>query len=214
MRSVSIIGAGCTPFGEHWDRSFRELAVEAGTAAIKDSGVMEKSIESLSVGCMASGRLVGQEHVGALVADQLGLNPIPASRHEAACASGSVALRAAYQSIASGTHECALVLGVEKMTEVSTDDVSTALGGAGDQETELFHGATFPALYALLARAHMQAYGTTEEQMAAVSVKNHANAAQNPFAQFQKPITIEQVLHSAYVASPLKLLDCSPITDG
>src|SRR3990167_3318980 len=100
------------------------------------------------------------------------------------------------------------------MTEVSTEDAGYALGGAGDQETELFMGASFPALYALMARAHMQKFGTTEEQLASVAVKNHKNAVHNPYAQFRNEVTLEQVMKSGYVASPLKLLDCSPITDG
>ncbi|MFQ5406115.1 MAG: thiolase domain-containing protein, partial [Candidatus Micrarchaeia archaeon] len=163
---------------------------------------------------MASGRLVGQEHVGALLADQLGLNPVASTRCEAACASGSVALRSAFFAVASGAYDVVAVGGVEKMTEVSTEDVAVALGGAGDQEWELFYGATFPALYALLARRHMKEFKTTEEQLAYCSVKNHANALNNPFAQYHSSITVEDVLKSAYIASPLKLLDCSPITDG
>src|SRR3990167_6521823 len=113
---------------------------------------------------MASGRLVGQEHIGALIADQLGLNPLPAHRMEAACASGSVALRNAMLSIVAGEHDIVAVGGVEKMTEVDTGEVGFALGGAGDQETELFFGATFPALYSLMAKRHMKEFGTTEEQ--------------------------------------------------
>lgn len=214
MRSVSIIGCGLTKFGEHWNTSFRELIAEAGTKAVIDAGIDGKELQSVYGGCMASGRLVGQEHVGALLADQLGLNPIPSTRCEAACASGSVALRSAFFAVASGMYDMVAVGGVEKMTEVSTEEVALALGGAGDQEWELFYGATFPALYALLARRHMKEFGTTEEQLASASVKNHANAVHNPYAQFQRAISIQSVMDSGYVASPLKLLDCSPITDG
>ena len=212
--SVVIVGAGITKFGEHWDKAFRELIAEAGIKAIQSSGLSGQQIEAIYGGCMASGRLIGQEHIGALIADQLGLNPIPSTRCEAACASGSVALRTAYLAIKSGAHDIVAVGGVEKMTELNTEGVSFALGGAGDQEIELFHGATFPSLYALLARAHMHEFGTTEQQMAAVAVKNHANAMLNPNAQFHREITIEQVMNSGYVAEPIKLLDCSPITDG
>jgi acetyl-CoA C-acetyltransferase len=212
--SVVIVGAGITKFGEHWGKSFRELIAEAGVKAIQSSGLSGQQIEAIYGGCMASGRLIGQEHIGALIADQLGLNPIPSTRCEAACASGSVALRTAYLAIKSGVHNIVAVGGVEKMTELSTANVSFALGGAGDQEIELFHGATFPSLYALLARAHMHEFGTTEQQMAAVAVKNHANAMLNPNAQFHREITIEDVMRSGYVAEPIKLLDCSPITDG
>ncbi len=182
--------------------------------AIENSKINDKELEAIYVGCMASGRFIGQEHLGALVADHLGLNPLPSTRLEAACASGGVALRNAYLSIVSGQHDMVLVCGVEKMTEVSGGQAGSALGGAGDEETELFHGATFPALYALMAKKHMEQYGTTEEQMAMVSVKNHHNGMFNPYSQFHREITVENVMKSGYVASPLKLLDCSPITDG
>ncbi len=214
MRSVSIIGTGCTKFGEHWEMGFRELIAEAGLKAIVESGLERKDIEAVYGGTMASGRFLGQEHVGALIAEQLGLNPIPATRLEAACASGSVAFRNAYLSVASGQYDIVAVGGVEKMTEVSVEEAGFALGGAGDQETELFHGATFPALYALMARAHMHKYGTTEEQMAEFSVLMHKNGFHNPHAQFHNEVTVEDVMNSGYVASPLKLLDCSPISDG
>lgn len=214
MRSVSIIGGGLTRFGERWDASFRELVVEAGIAAVQDAGIEGKEIQAIYGGCMSSGRLAGQEHVGALLADFLGLNPIPSTRCEAACASGGVALRSAYLAVASGMYDVVAVGGVEKMTDYDASDVAIALGGAGDQEHELFFGATFPALYALMARRHMLDYGTTEEQMAACAVKNHANAVENPYAQYRNKITIDDVMKSGYIASPLKLLDCSPITDG
>ncbi len=214
MRSVSIIGVGLTKFGEHWDRGFRELVVEAASKAVADAGIEGREIQAIYGGVMASGRLIGQEHIGALIADQLGMNPVPSTRVEAACASGGVALKSGFLAVASGMYDVVAVGGGEKMTEVSTEDVATALGGAGDQEWELFHGATFPALYALMARRHMKEYGTTEEQMAMVAVKNHSNACLNPFAQYQREISVEEVMNSGYIASPLKLLDCSPITDG
>ncbi|MDP6670716.1 MAG: thiolase domain-containing protein, partial [archaeon] len=128
--------------------------------------------------------------------------------------SGGVALRTGFLSVASGAYDVVAVGGIEKMTEVSTEEAAIALGGAGDQETELFHGASFPALYALMARKHMEKFGTTEEQLAAAAVKNHKNAMGNPNAQFHREITIDDVMNSGMVASPLKLLDCSPITDG
>ncbi len=214
MRSVSIIGAARTKFGEHWNESFRDLIGQAGLGALESSGLQGKDIQAIYGGTMAPGRFIGQEHIGALIADQLGLNPIPATRFEAACASGGVALRNAYIAVASGLYDVVAVGGVEKMTEVSVEEAGFALGGAGDQETELFHGATFPALYALMARKHMQEFGTTEEQMAAASVKNHYNGMLNPYSQFHREIKIEDVMRSGYVATPLKLLDCSPISDG
>ena len=215
MRKVAIVAAGLTKFGERWESSFRELAGEAALSAIQDAKNLDaKGINAMYIGSMAPGRLIGQEHIGALVSDYIGLKNIPATRVEAACASGGIALRSAYLSVASGAHDVVLAMGAEKMTEVSTEEVATALGGAGDQEWELFGGVTFPAIYALLARRHMQDYGTTEEQMALCSVKNHKNAIRNRYAQFRREISLQDVMESGYVASPLKLLDCSPITDG
>jgi len=214
MRRVAIIGVGMTKFGEHWERGYRDLVVEAGVKAIEDAGISGERIDAGFVGTMASGRLIGQEHVGALIADYMGLNPIPVTRVEGACASGGIALRQAYTAVASGVADIVVAGGVEKMTDLDTSGVSDALGGAGDQEWELFMGATFPGLYALMARRHMLEYGTTEEMLAAVAVKNHKHGAKNPYAQFQNEITIDTVLKSKVVADPLKVFDCSPITDG
>lgn len=214
MRKVAIIGAGMTKFGENWDQGFREMVTEAGVKAIQDANIKGDEISAGYVGTMASGSLVGQEHAGALIADYMGLNPIPITRVEGACASGSLALRQGVMAVASGLHDIVVVGGVEKMTDLDTAAVSQILGGAGDQEWELFMGATFPALYAFMARRHMYEYGTTEEMLASVAVKNHENGSHNKYAQFRNKITIEQVLNSKMVADPLHILDCSPITDG
>jgi acetyl-CoA C-acetyltransferase len=214
MTGVSIIGVGMTEFGERWDKGLRDLMVEAGVKATIDSGVDGPDIEAVYGGCMSAGRLTGQEHIGALIADQSGLNPIPATRVEAACSSGGLALREAILSILSGEHKVVIAGGVEKMSDVDVSQVATTLGGAADVEWESALGATFPALYALIARRHMHEYGTTEEQMAAVAVKNHENGHLNPYAQYQYKVTLEQVMNSPPVAEPLKLLDCSPVTDG
>jgi len=214
MRRVAIVGAAMTKFGEEWERGFRDLIAEAGVKAIEDANMSGNELDAIYGGTMAAGRLIGQEHITALIADYMGLNPIPATRVEAACASGGVALRSGYLAVASGHHDNVVVGGVEKMTDVPVGEAAIALGGAGDQEWELFMGATFPALYAMMARRHMHEFGTTEEQMAMVAVKNHANAAKNPYAHFQKEITLRDVMKSKKVASPLKLYDCSPITDG
>jgi len=214
MRKVAIVGVGMSKFGEEWTRGFRDMLIDAGGKAVEDAKLSGSEIDAMYVGTMAPGSLVGQEHIGALVADYMGLTPVPSTRVEAACASGGVALRQGYMAIASGIHDCVVVGGVEKMTDTPGNEVASALGGAGDQEWELFMGATFPAIYAFMARRHMKEYGTTEEQMASVAVKNHANAAKNKYAHFQKEITIETVLKSKQVASPLKLFDCAPITDG
>ncbi len=214
MTNVAIIGVGLTKFGEFWERSYRDLISEAGIKAIKDANIDGDEIQELYVGSMTPGLFIQQEHIGALVADNAGLTGIPSVRVESACASGGMALRQAYLSIKSGAADIVVAGGVEKMTDASTDHAMVALSGASDQEWEAFHGVTFPGLYAMMARRHMLEYGTKEEHLAQVAVKNHHNGALNPNAQYQKEFTLEQVMNSGLVADPLKLLDCSPITDG
>lgn len=212
MRDVVIAGVGVTRFGELWDKSLRDLFVEAALKAIDDAGV--DRIDSIYTGCMSSALFNDQEHIGSLVADYLGVTPIPSTRVEAACASGAVAVRSAFIEVASGISDIVLASGVEKMTDVSGGEVTATLAAAGDQEIEVFYGATFPALYAMMARAHMEKYGTTRDQLSAVAVKNHYNGSLNSRAQFRKPINKEAVTNSSMVADPLHLLDCSPVSDG
>jgi acetyl-CoA C-acetyltransferase len=211
-REVVILGVGSTKGGEHWEKSLRQLFVEAALAAIDDAGV--DKIDSMYVGCMSGGLFNGQEHIASLMADYLGQKHIPATRVESACASGGAALRMGYMEVMSGMNDIVLVGGVEKMTDVSTDGATYALSTAADQDFESFYGVTFPGLYAMIARAHMHRYGTTPEQLAAVAVKNHLHASMNPLAQYPHKITVDQVLNSVMVADPLHILDCSPITDG
>ncbi len=210
MKDIAIIGVGMTKFGELWDKSLRDIYVEAALAAIDDAGV--DHIDSMYVGTMSSGLFVGQEHIAALMADYLGVAGIPSTHVESACASGSIALRQAIFEIASGESEFVLAGGVEKMNDGA--DATYALATAADQEYEAFHGVTFPGLYAMIARAHMHKYGTTREQLAQVAVKNHNNGLLNPNAQFHLKITREDVINSTPIAEPLNLFDCSPITDG
>lgn len=216
MRDVAVIGVGLTKFGELWDKSFRQLTAEAGSKAILDSGITGKDIDGLYIGSMSSGRFVGQEHVGALVADASGFSHlhIPATRLEGACASGSLALRQGYLSIASGVNDVVVVGGIEKMNDVGGSAATETLATASDQEWEAFFGATFPGLYAMIAKRHMHEFGTTKEDLAHVAVKNHANGAKNPYAQYQKEISLEMAMNAAPVAEPLGLMDCSPVTDG
>ncbi len=212
MREVAVIGVGMTKWGELWEKSLRQIFVETALLAIDDAGV--DKVDSLIVGSMSSGLFIGQEHIGSLLADYLGQTPIPAARVESACASGGLALKMGFLEVASGVSDIVMVGGVEKMTDVSGHEATYALGTAADQEYECFHGITFPGLYALIARAHMEKYGTTREQLALVAVKNHENGSLNPLAQFPFPITVDSVLNSVLVADPLRVLDCSPITDG
>ena len=212
MREVAVIGVGMTKWGELWEKSLRDIFVETALVALDDAGV--ERIDSMYVGSMSSGLFVGQEHIGSLLADYLGQTPVPSTRVETACASGGLAFRLAFMEVASGMSDVVLASGVEKMTDVSGYEATYALGTAADQEYEGYHGITFPGLYALIARAHMEKYGTTREQLAMVAVKNHYNGSKNPLAQFPFEITVDSVLNSVLVADPLRILDCSPITDG
>jgi acetyl-CoA C-acetyltransferase len=212
MRDVAVIGVGMNKWGELWEGSLRTIWAEAALKAVDDAGV--DHIDSMYVGCMSGGLFAGQEHLGAMLADQLGMGPIPGTRVESACASGGLAFRQAYIEVASGMSDIVLATGVEKMTDVDGGMATYALSTAADQEYECFHGLTFPGLYAMMAQVHMHKYGTTREQMAAAMVKNHLNGSMNPHAQFPMKVTVQQVLESAHVADPLRLFDCSPITDG
>jgi len=212
MRDVAVIGVGMTRWGELWEKSLRDIYVETALLAMEDAGVDQ--LDSLYVGSMSSGLFNGQEHIASMAADYLGQAHVPATRVETACASGGLALRLGFLEVASGESDIVLVSGVEKMTDVSGDDATFALGTAADQEYEGYQGITFPGLYALIARAHMAEYGTTREQLAMVAVKNHRNGALNPRAQFPFEVTVDQVINSVKVADPLNILDCSPITDG
>lgn len=210
MREVAIVAAGMTRFGELWETSLRDLFVEAAAEALRQAKV--DRLDSIYVGCMSAGQFVGQEHLGPLMADHLGMAGVAATHVESACASGGVALRSAFLEVASGASDLVLASGVEKMTDGA--DVTAVLATAADQETEAYHGITFPGLYAMIARAHMDAFGTTEEDLAWVAVKNHRHGALNPKAQFRRKLTIETILSSAMVAEPLRLLHCSPVSDG
>ena len=212
MRDVAIVGVGMTKWGELWEKSLRTIFVETALLALDDAGV--DHIDSMIVGCMSSGLFTGQEHLGSLLSDYLGKNPVPAARVESACSSGGLALRQGFSEVASGMSDIVLVGGVEKMTDVTGCEATYALGTAADQEYEGYHGLTFPALYAMMAVAHMHKYGTTREQLAMVAVKNHDNGSKNPLAQFPFKISVNAVLNSVLVADPLRILDCSPITDG
>jgi len=212
MRRVAVIGIGMTKWGELWEKSLRDIFVEAALLAIDDAGV--DKIEAMYVGCMTGGLFTGQEHLASVLADYLGVGHIPSVRLESACASGGLAFRHGFIDVASGMHDIVLVGGVEKMTDVSGDEATYALATAADQEYEVYSGVTFPGLYAMMAMDHMNKYGTTREQLAKVAVKNHKNGSKNPLAQFPGKISVEDVINSVMVADPLRILDCSPITDG
>jgi acetyl-CoA C-acetyltransferase len=212
LRDVAIIGVSQTKFGELWEKSFRDLIVEAGLKAVDDANIEGEDLGAMYVGNMSAGLFVQQEHIASLIADHSGLTPIPCARVEAACASGGLALRNGIMAVASGYHDIVISAGVEKMTDVV--DPTPAIATASDQEWEAQQGVTFPSLYAMMAKRHMYEYGTTREQLAMVSVINHKNGAKNPLAQFPMEISVDAVLNSSIVADPLRLLDCSPVSDG
>lgn len=210
MRDVAIVGAGMTRFGELWESSIRDIFAEAALQALSGPGA--DHVDGIYAGNMSGGRFVDQEHLGPILAAELGMSGVPAVRVESACASGGAALRAAFHDVASGASDLVLAAGVEKMTDGI--DVTDVLATAADQELEAYHGITFPGLYAMIARSHMTAHGTTEEDLAWVAVKNHRHGALNPKAQFGREITVDQVMASTVVAEPLRLLHCSPVSDG
>ncbi len=214
MRRVAVIGVGCSKFGELWEMGFRDIVISAGIEALEDAGLEGREIEAVYAGNMSAGRYIGQEHIASLIADYSGLADlhIPCIRVEAGDASGGVALREAYMAVASGMHDIVIAAGAEKVTDVP--NAMEILSSSADVEWEVFNGANLPALYAMIARAHMKRYGTKEEDLAMVSVKNHKNATLNPKAMFRREITLDVAMNSPYVAEPLKLFDCAPICDG
>jgi acetyl-CoA C-acetyltransferase len=214
MRPVAVIGIGKTAFGAFADRDLRSLAVEANQKALEDAHIAPNLIEAFYLGNFAGPSFVGQNHLAPYIAAASGLAGIPATRFEAACASSGAAFFHAVSGVASGLYDIVLATGVEKMTSQTTPKVAEILAGAGDLSGEVKAGATFPALFAMIARRHMYQYGTTREQMAAVAVKNHANGAKNPAAHMRKVITLEQALNGKPVSDPLTVYDCSLVSDG
>jgi acetyl-CoA C-acetyltransferase len=209
---INVLGVGTTKFGELWNVSPRVLAHDAMTQALTDAKKKASQIDALFVGNMLADFLGNQANIGSLFAEVLGV-AIPAFHIEAACASGGVALHNAINSILSGQYKTVMVLGVEKMTDCQPDEITSGLMAAGSDEERL-SGVTFPGIYALMARAYMDEYEVSEELLASVSVKNHYHGSLNPKAQFQKPFSLEQIMKSTKIADPLKLLECSPVSDG
>lgn len=214
MRAVAIIGIGKTAFGAFPDRDLRSLAVEAITNALGDANVQASAPQAFFLGNFAGPSFVGQNHLAPYIGTAAGFEGIPCTRIENACASSGSAFFHAWQSVAAGIYDTVVVGGVEKMTSQSTPRVTEILAGAGDMSSEGNAGATFPALFAMIARRHMHEYGTTREHLAAVSVKNHLNGSRNPQAHMRKVISLDQALAGKPVAEPLTVYDCSLISDG
>ncbi len=215
MKKVAIVGAGQSRYGDFPDKGIKELFFEAykDMTASVDKGVDPKSIGSAYIGNLGSGGFqLG--NMSALVTEYCGLTHINTMRIENACASGGYAIISAALDILSGAHKVVIAGGVEKMTDVSGMKQKYWLGVSGDTEYERLAGTTFAGLYALMARRHMHEFGTKREHLSMVAVKNHKNGAQNPKAQFQREITMEQAIKGPIVADPLNLFDCCSTTDG
>jgi acetyl-CoA C-acetyltransferase len=212
MRSVSIIGIGQSPVGELWDRSAREIAADAITAAVADAEIDE--IEALYLGNMLSGSLLDQEHLATLVADYCGMHGIEAAKVEAACASGGAALRVGVMAIASGFYDAVVVAGVEKMTDTAGKDTTAGLATAADAEYEALHGVSFVGLNALLMQRYMYEFDVPIDAFAGFSINAHRNGANNPYAMFQEGIALDDYVRAPVIATPINIMDSSPVCDG
>ena len=213
MRRVAVIGVGTTKFGKH-ERTSAELFASAAVDALADAGLSPSAVQALYYGNVVGSETEKQLHTGPQAASILGIPTVPTTRFETACASSHAAFRHAVMEIGAGISDVVLVGGAERVLNVPTEDSTEYFAYASDATWEQPLGLTFPGVFALVARAHMQKYGTTEEQMAAVAVKNHRHGALNPKAHFQNEITLETVMKSPRIADPLKLYDCCPFTDG
>jgi acetyl-CoA acetyltransferase len=209
MRDVYITGVGMTVFGKHSERSLRDLGGEAAMRAIRDAGIKTHEIEAGYCGNALGPVLQGETGVGQNVFWEVGINGIPIVNVENACATGSTALHQAWIGVSSGLYDMVIVAGTEKVVMPKGQVLDV---GNGELEARL--GEVFPGYFALIAQKHMEKYGTTREQMAKVSVKNHLNGSLNPYAQFQKTFTLEEVLNSPVIAEPLTLYSCCPNSDG
>jgi acetyl-CoA C-acetyltransferase len=212
MRKVAILGIGQTKIGEHWEKSLREIGGDAAFAAMQDAGI--EKIDALYVGNMLSSIVSGQSQLGTFFADWVGLWKQEAVKVESACGSGAAAFRAALMAVGSGEVESALVVGVEKMTDKAGRDVTAALATAADADYEVDQGVSFVGINALVMRRYMHEFGWKHADFAPFSINSHANAMHNPYARLHEKITVEKFEKSSMVATPINLLDASPIGDG
>lgn len=208
----TVIAYHTTPFGELWEKSLYDLVRESMSGALEQSGLTIEQVDAIFYGNMLSGILGNNLHATAKIAEMFSTH-IPVYRFEAACASGGMAFNMANQYLHANPGKTVLVVGAEKMTDYSPEETTTALSAAASGE-EQEAGVTFPGLYAMLANVYMRQYNATEEDLAHVPYKNHYHGSLNAKAHFRRKITVEQVMKSSYIARPLKVLDCSPISDG
>ena len=216
MARASVVGVGMTTFGVH-DATLPELFAEAALPAMDDAGASPDDIDAFYLGNAMGGITESDTHLAPKLASHIGLAGVPAQRFEDACATSSNALKHAVQAVEAGHHDAVLVGGVERCTPktgMDTPEMTTTFATASHRQYEQPTGLTFPGVFALLAKRHMHEFGTTEEQLASVAVKNHAHGSLNPRAHFGKDVTVEEVLDSPIVADPFHLLDCCPFSDG
>lgn len=212
MRQVAILGIGQTKVDEQWDKSLREIGGEAAFAAMQDAGI--EKVDALYIGNMLSSMISGQNQLGAFFSDWIGLWKQEAVKIEAACGSGAAAFRAALMAVASGEIDSALVVGVEKMTDKAGRDVTAALATAADADYEGEQGISFVGINALVMRRYMHEFGWKHEDFAPFSINAHTNAIHNPYARLHEKLTVERFEKSSMVATPINLMDASPIGDG
>jgi acetyl-CoA C-acetyltransferase len=212
MTRVGVVGIGHGKFGKRSDASVQELAFDAFRDAMADAKIEKKDLDATVIGSVPEYHK--QRSLSGVILEYLNLNPLATWLTEAACGSGSAAIRSAWMAIQSGLHDVVAVIGCQKMTELSTPEILALMGRVGEVQWESIYGTTFPGYYAMIARRHMHEFGTTKEQLAAVAVKNHFYGAQNPKAMFQKEITLEKALSSQPVASPFQVFDCCANSDG
>ncbi len=212
MRKVAVIGIGSTKIDEHWDKSLRELAGDAILAAMSDAGL--DRLDGIYVGNMMSSAANQQQHLGTYIADWVGARGKEALRLESACSSGSAAFRAALIAVASGEIEIAAAVGVEKMTDSPSSEITSSLATAADADWEVDQGISFVALNALIMQRYLHEYGWKHSDFANFSINAHQNALNNPNARFHSSLTAEQYESSAMICDPINLMDASPIGDG
>ncbi|MBI5823656.1 MAG: thiolase domain-containing protein [Chloroflexi bacterium] len=212
MRQVAIIGIGQTKIDEQWDKSLREIGGDAAFAAMQDAGI--EKVDSLFIGNMLSSIVSGQNQLGTFFSDWIGLWKQEAVKIEAACGSGAAAFRSALMAVASGDTDSALVVGVEKMTDKAGHEITAALATAADADYEVEQGVTFVGLNALVMRRYMHEFGWKHKDFAPFSINAHANAMHNPYARLHEKINLEKFENSSMVATPINLMDASPIGDG
>ncbi|WP_342528350.1 beta-ketoacyl synthase N-terminal-like domain-containing protein [Chryseomicrobium sp. FSL W7-1435] len=213
MTKTYIHGVGMTKFGNHADRTLKDLLLDASRQALEDAG--RPKVDAVFVGNFLAGSMSNQEILGAIVANDLGLGYIPAAKVEGACASGGIALRQGILGIMSGEYDTVLVAGVEKMKHARTPDVTQAINAAMDTDSNEKHaGLTFPGFFGVLAHRYFYETGASKEHLAMVALKNRENALNNPLAQFQKPTSLDEIMNARAITDPLGLFDCSPMTDG